>query len=288
VQAGQWVDLEDGVQVWFEPGGTYQTGDYWLVPARTATGDVLWPTEPDADGTPVPQPLPPRGVEHHYAPLGRISTDGDGIVTCVADCRCVIAPLCGEPEESPTPSQDPPTIQGVVANPPRTNACPATAPVQFTATVQGTAPLTYAWNFGDGSTSSDVQPSHKYTNAGTFNAVLTVSNAAGTAEASAQVAVAPCSPNQLGTAAEVTRAPTTTTRRAATDTATATATATTDPLLTNSGLGPSRAATLREAGYTTPADVAKLSAEGLQRLLKVSAATAEEILKSAREAAERG
>lgn len=96
VQAGKWIDLEDGVQVWFEPGGTYQTGDYWVIPARTATGDVLWPTQPDSDGTPVPQALPPRGVEHHYAPLGRISLDGDGVVTCVEDCRCVIPPLCGD------------------------------------------------------------------------------------------------------------------------------------------------------------------------------------------------
>jgi dipeptidyl aminopeptidase/acylaminoacyl peptidase len=39
VQEGKWIDLEDGVQVYFEPGGTYRTGDYWLVPARTAVGD---------------------------------------------------------------------------------------------------------------------------------------------------------------------------------------------------------------------------------------------------------
>src|SRR5690606_17716478 len=30
VQEGRWIDLEDGVQVHFEPGGTYRTGDHWL------------------------------------------------------------------------------------------------------------------------------------------------------------------------------------------------------------------------------------------------------------------
>jgi len=42
---------------------TYRTGDYWLIPARTATGNVEWP-----DG----KALPPKGVDHHYAPLARI------------------------------------------------------------------------------------------------------------------------------------------------------------------------------------------------------------------------
>jgi Family of unknown function (DUF6519) len=59
-----WLNLEDGVQVQFRPGGTYRQGDYWLIPARTATGDVEWPGPPDN-----PTPMPPNGVEHHYAPL---------------------------------------------------------------------------------------------------------------------------------------------------------------------------------------------------------------------------
>ncbi len=64
-----WLVLEDGIQVYFDkaPSGeanTYRTGDYWLIPARTATGDVEWPGEPDA-----PDALPPLGIEHHYAPL---------------------------------------------------------------------------------------------------------------------------------------------------------------------------------------------------------------------------
>ena len=94
VEEGTWIDLEDGVQVYFEPGGTYRTGDYWLIPARTATGDVLWPADTHDDGTTSPRALPPHGIEHHYAPLARITLDGNGNVTCVADCRCTFDPLC--------------------------------------------------------------------------------------------------------------------------------------------------------------------------------------------------
>jgi Family of unknown function (DUF6519) len=56
-----WIDLEDGVQIQFSAGGEYRTGDYWLIPARVATGNVEWPQDDDLN----PQPLPPHGIEHH-------------------------------------------------------------------------------------------------------------------------------------------------------------------------------------------------------------------------------
>lgn len=37
-----YFDLENGVQVKFEPGH-YNVGDYWIIPARTVTGNVEWP-----------------------------------------------------------------------------------------------------------------------------------------------------------------------------------------------------------------------------------------------------
>src|SRR5205085_643293 len=37
-----WLDLEDGIQVQFAEG-TYRAGDYWLIPARTATAEIEWP-----------------------------------------------------------------------------------------------------------------------------------------------------------------------------------------------------------------------------------------------------
>ncbi|MFF5009604.1 DUF6519 domain-containing protein [Streptomyces phaeochromogenes] len=73
LREGSWLNLEDGVQIRFEPGGEYRTGDHWLIPARTATGDVIWPGPPDA---PVWQP--PHGIRHHYAPLQLIVLDGSG------------------------------------------------------------------------------------------------------------------------------------------------------------------------------------------------------------------
>lgn len=90
-----WLELEDGVTVQF-PASTvdglpneYRTGDYWLIPARTATGDVLWPRRM-VDDELQPLPLPPAGVAHHYAPLA-IATLGDGgeLVVETPDCRSV-------------------------------------------------------------------------------------------------------------------------------------------------------------------------------------------------------
>ncbi len=51
--------------------------------------------------------------------------------------------------------------------------------VNFTDQSSGTPPLTYAWDFGDGATSSQASPSHVYASAGTFPVTLTVTNSAG-------------------------------------------------------------------------------------------------------------
>lgn len=67
---GQWISLEDGVEVKFtspDPDagpGTYRAGNYWTIPARTVTGDVEWPQ--DTDG-PVSEPA--AGVTYRYAAL---------------------------------------------------------------------------------------------------------------------------------------------------------------------------------------------------------------------------
>jgi len=82
IEKDKWLTLEDGIQIWFESGATYRTGDYWLIPARTATGDVEWPSSSSGS-----LPLPPHGVEHHYAKLAVISVEESGKVTIVDDCR---------------------------------------------------------------------------------------------------------------------------------------------------------------------------------------------------------
>lgn len=72
-----WIDLEDGIKIQFEQGtADYCAGDYWLIPARTATGDVEWPRR---EGDPEFQL--PDGIEHHYAPLAIVKA-GNGKVDC--------------------------------------------------------------------------------------------------------------------------------------------------------------------------------------------------------------
>lgn len=72
IEEGRWLPIEDGIEVKFETSvpnavNHYRAGDYWLVVARVATGDVDWPR---SDGH--AQPLAPHGVQHYYAPLALV------------------------------------------------------------------------------------------------------------------------------------------------------------------------------------------------------------------------
>lgn len=87
IDSNDFIGLEYGIEVSFADG-TYNAGDYWLVPARTAIHEVLWPGA--AEGN--PEYLAPRGVTHHYAPLARVRV-ADGAVTSVTDCRKLFPPL---------------------------------------------------------------------------------------------------------------------------------------------------------------------------------------------------
>ncbi len=51
--------------------------------------------------------------------------------------------------------------------------------VTFTNSSTGTAPLTYAWTFGDGGTSTAANPVYAYATAGTYTVTLTTTNACG-------------------------------------------------------------------------------------------------------------
>lgn len=82
-----WLDLEDGVQIRFAETGTYAVGDYWLIPARTATADVDWPRH--ADDTPIARR--PDGVARHRCVLALVRRDGDTLD--VTDCRPLLPPL---------------------------------------------------------------------------------------------------------------------------------------------------------------------------------------------------
>jgi hypothetical protein len=82
---GNPIALEQGVEVVFS-NGDFRVGDYWLIPARTATdqefGTIEWPV----DAARNPLALPPRGVIHRYAPLAVVTYDGNKF-TKVEDCR---------------------------------------------------------------------------------------------------------------------------------------------------------------------------------------------------------
>lgn len=87
---GGWLTIEDGISVFFEAAKLdqqhYRTGDYWLIPARTAIGDVLWPRSlRSASGNQEPLSQPPHGVEHHYAPMAIVTVGVDGGVTVFAE-----------------------------------------------------------------------------------------------------------------------------------------------------------------------------------------------------------
>lgn len=86
VTENTWIDLERGIQVFFSPGGTYNVGDYWLIPSRTFSNDIEWPREANH-----PLALPPHGVNHHFCPLALIHLHRDVIVT--KDLRRLFAPL---------------------------------------------------------------------------------------------------------------------------------------------------------------------------------------------------
>ena len=69
----EWLALEDGIQINFSKNGTFKAGDYWLIPARVATGDVEWPESP---GNPdLPLRKYPDGPHHYYAELAVIAAN---------------------------------------------------------------------------------------------------------------------------------------------------------------------------------------------------------------------
>jgi hypothetical protein len=94
---GSWLDLEDGVQVEFA-NGTYATGDYWLIPARTLTGDVEWPL--DTVNNPIAEP--PKGIHRHFCKLGIVEFDGT-TWSVVTMCMPTFPPLTGLPTTGDDP-----------------------------------------------------------------------------------------------------------------------------------------------------------------------------------------
>ena len=86
--AGSLLELENGIQVQFMPGA-YESGDYWLIPSRTATGQIDWPPcYSDGDSF-----QPPHRTEVYRAPLACIQWNALAGVAVVSDCRKSFYPL---------------------------------------------------------------------------------------------------------------------------------------------------------------------------------------------------
>ncbi|MBT2676087.1 hypothetical protein J7E95_35955 [Streptomyces sp. ISL-14] len=84
VAEGEWLPLEDGVEVYFAKGATYRTGDHWIIPARTATGSVEWPT----NAARRPLLRGPFGIVRSFAPLALVKGEGGTV-----DLRLAFNPL---------------------------------------------------------------------------------------------------------------------------------------------------------------------------------------------------
>jgi hypothetical protein len=85
LEDAEWRELEDGIVVRFQAGSgepnRYRTGDFWLIPARTVTGGIIWP----GWDTNNPASRPPHGVRHHYAPLAIVAMNNNKVEA--TDCR---------------------------------------------------------------------------------------------------------------------------------------------------------------------------------------------------------
>lgn len=79
------LGMANGIEVQFTQDGTYRSGDYWLIPARAATGKIGWPHT-------VPQP--PIGVQHRYARLACLLHSKT--IPLQQDCRTHFFPLASE------------------------------------------------------------------------------------------------------------------------------------------------------------------------------------------------
>ena len=81
--------LENGIYVQFSNAQPFRSGNYWLIPARTATGMPEWPPS-DSDGADYQQA---RSITVHRAPLACIHFDAEQKRFIVDDCRDRFSPL---------------------------------------------------------------------------------------------------------------------------------------------------------------------------------------------------
>jgi hypothetical protein len=88
LQAGTWFDLEYGIQIQFT-AGNYSPGDYWLIPARTASGQIDWPPC-DGDGAAFQLA---HAIPVYRAPLACLQWNANTQQLTTQECRRRFSPL---------------------------------------------------------------------------------------------------------------------------------------------------------------------------------------------------
>jgi hypothetical protein len=88
----EWETIDDVIEIQFSEGD-YRSGDYWLIPARAATGRIEWPRDETPSNNAIPQP--PLGIHHHYCRLALVEVS-DGIISVIDDCRNVFPSATGD------------------------------------------------------------------------------------------------------------------------------------------------------------------------------------------------
>jgi hypothetical protein len=83
-----WIALENGIEIQFQEArpvsqNHYRSGDYWLIPARSAILGIEWPAAGDGE----PEAVPPHGIDHHYGPLAILEFQANGALQTTGNCR---------------------------------------------------------------------------------------------------------------------------------------------------------------------------------------------------------
>ena len=155
-------------------GGPYIGGNFWAKPDGTGFSQI----SEDADENGIGDlPYKVNGSEFDYLPLVSISSLQNPLIP-VSNENGTNSKIVQGPEDA-----------NFNANP--TNG-PAPLTVQFTASsVNATE---WKWDFGDGATSTEKNPTHTYSKAGSYTASLEVTIANGTASKSATITVLKLTP----------------------------------------------------------------------------------------------
>jgi len=121
-------------------------------------------------------------ADHSFADPGTYS------VTVTASNRNGKASMSESGTVVVVPPPVPAQILAVLSN---NNSPDTQSAVEFSANVRGDAPLTYAWSFGEGTSSAAPQPTHTFMEAGSYTVSLEVSNVHGSDSRTLDVMVTP-------------------------------------------------------------------------------------------------